>query len=65
MSKKALLKAIENVGGQSALARLLGVKQPVVANWLSRRLPAERVLRIESLTGVPRSELRPDLYPKE
>jgi DNA-binding transcriptional regulator YdaS (Cro superfamily) len=26
-------------------------------------LPAERVLDIERVTGIPRHELRPDLYP--
>jgi DNA-binding transcriptional regulator YdaS (Cro superfamily) len=29
------------------------------------RVPAERVLSIEAATGVPRHELRPDLYPLE
>jgi len=34
-----------------------------VSNW--SRVPAERVLAVESLTGVPRTTLRPDLYPPE
>ena len=29
------------------------------------RVPAERVLKIEEVTGVSRHELRPDLYPAE
>jgi TorA maturation chaperone TorD len=44
-----------------ALARALGIAQPSVSNW--RRIPAERVLAVESLTGVRRGVLRPDLYP--
>ena len=63
MSKKALQRAIDSVGGQVALSRLLGVRQPVIGNWLARRVPAERVLPLEAATGVPRHELRPDLYP--
>ena len=38
----------------------LGISQPSVSNW--QRVPAERVLAVEALTGVPRASLRPDLY---
>jgi TorA maturation chaperone TorD len=55
--------AIRAAGGIGALARALGISQPAVTNW--RRVPAERVLAVESLTGVPRTTLRPDLYPLE
>lgn len=55
--------AIRAAGGVGALARALGISQPSVSNW--HRIPAERVLAVESLTGVPRSTLRPDLYPDE
>jgi TorA maturation chaperone TorD len=44
----------------SELARRIGISQPSVSNW--NRIPAERVLSVESLTGVPRTILRPDLY---
>ena len=34
--------------------------------WLKKnRVPAERVLAVEKATGVPRHQLRPDLYPPE
>src|SRR5215203_4492892 len=55
--------AIRAAGGVGALARALGISQPSVSNW--SRVPAERVLAVESLTGVPRSTLRPDLYPSD
>ena len=58
-----LQHAIEAAGGVGALARLLGIAQPSVSNW--QRVPAERVLSVEALTGVPRSVLRADLYPRE
>lgn len=72
MSKKsALQKAIEIVGGQTALANKIGepVKQAHVWNWLNRDgvVPAEHVLKIEAATdgAVTRHELRPDIYPRE
>ena len=52
--------AIEKAGGAAALARALGISQPSVSAW--RRIPANRVLAIEALTGVRRDHLRPDLY---
>ncbi|HEY8567165.1 MAG TPA: Cro/CI family transcriptional regulator [Beijerinckiaceae bacterium] len=55
--------AIRAAGGVSALARLIGVAQPSVSNW--QRVPAERVIAIETATGVSRSLLRPDLYPSD
>lgn len=63
----ALAKAIDVVGGQTQLARLLGVKQANVWHWLNKadRVPGEYVLAIETATGgqVTRHDLRPDLYP--
>lgn len=63
--KMALRRAVNMVGGQSALARLLGVKQQHVYYWLKKSVPARRVLAIERATEgqVTRHELRPDLYP--
>lgn len=57
-----LEKAIAAAGGVRALARRLGVSQPTISNW--KRVPAERVLTVEELTGVARHELRPDIYPE-
>lgn len=67
MNTKGLDKAIQKAGGQKALAELLGLGQTAVSNWRNRkkRVPAERVIEIEKATGVPRHELRPDLYPFE
>jgi TorA maturation chaperone TorD len=61
MREGGLDHAIQTVGGIGALARALGISQPAVSNW--QRIPAERVLAVEALTGVHRSVLRPDLYP--
>lgn len=62
MRDPALEKAIGSAGGVRALARSLGVSQPAISSW--KRVPADRVLSVEALTGVPRSDLRPDLYPE-
>lgn len=66
-SFEALKRAVTVLGGQSAMARLIGVTQPTVWAWLDRAkpLPAEHVLKVEEATGISRHDLRPDLYPRE
>lgn len=46
-----------------ALAAAANVHKATVTRWMQQRIPAERVLEVERITGVPRHELRPDLYP--
>lgn len=60
-----LERAVAIVGSQSALGKLLGVGQPAVSKWIAKGgcLPAEHVLLVERETGVPKEELRPDIYP--
>jgi TorA maturation chaperone TorD len=53
-------EAIRVAGGIGVLARKIGISQPSVSNW--SRVPAERVLSVEAVTGVNRAVLRPDLY---
>ena len=60
----AISKAVERVGGQSALAKMLGISSQAVNKMFSSgKVPAERVLAIEKASGVSRHELRPDIYP--
>ncbi len=47
-------------GMKAALARHLGISPAAVSKW--DRIPAERVVEVESFTGIPRERLRPDLY---
>ncbi len=57
-------RAIELGGGLKPLAAKLGIAYQAVQRWRRiDRIPPERVLVIEALTGVPRHELRPDIYP--
>jgi TorA maturation chaperone TorD/DNA-binding transcriptional regulator YdaS (Cro superfamily) len=60
MRDTGLDEAIRAAGGVGALARKLGIAQPSVSNWT--RIPAERVVAVEAVTGIDRALLRPDLY---
>ena len=60
MREPGLSEAIRAAGGVGELARQVGISQPSVSNWT--RIPAERVVTVESVTGVDRAVLRPDLY---
>ena len=61
--KSPLERAKERVGGQAALAKLIGVTAQAISQW--EEVPPLRVLDVERASGVSRSELRPDLYPVE
>jgi TorA maturation chaperone TorD len=63
MRDAGLEQAIKAAGGIASLARAIGIAQPSVSAW--SRIPAERVLAVESLTRVHRFFLRPDLYAAE
>ena len=60
MRDAGLERAIDIAGGVAELARKIGIAQPSVSNW--NRVPAQRVVAVESATGVSRKLLRPDLY---
>lgn len=56
-------EAIAIAGGPTALTRMIGIKLPALYSW--KKVPARRVLAVERATGIPRTRLRPDLYPPE
>ena len=60
MRDPGLQQAINAAGGVSELARKIGIAQPSISNW--SRIPAERVVSVEQVTGVDRALLRPDLF---
>jgi TorA maturation chaperone TorD len=60
MRDAGLEEAIRAAGGVGALAQKIGISQPSVSNW--SRVPAERVVSVEAVTGIARAVLRPDLY---
>lgn len=48
------------------LARKLNINKSTISHWnAAKRVPAERVLEIERAVGIPRSEIRPDIYPPQ
>jgi len=57
-------RVISSYGGAAALARRLGVSRNAVSGWRSKQfIPVMRVLEVERVTGIPRHEIRPDIYP--
>lgn len=58
-----LPQALSDRGLRIRLARDLGITPGAIYQW--RRVPAERVIQVERLTGIPRHDLRPDLYPAD
>lgn len=58
---EALKRAISAAGGLTGLAQKVGVSKQAVLQW--EEVPPLRVLTVERVSGVPRHELRPDLYP--
>jgi hypothetical protein len=57
---EALQAVITVMGGRVELARSLGLKYRSVLDW--RRVPVERLIQIERITGIPRQRLRPDVF---
>jgi len=60
MRDAGLDRAIDAAGGVAQLARKIGIAQPSVSSW--NRVPVGTVIAVEAATGVPRQQLRPDLY---
>jgi DNA-binding transcriptional regulator YdaS (Cro superfamily) len=55
--------AIRALGGDERFRAALGVgKRTLAYIKAGKRISAERAVKIETLTGVPRHELRPDLW---
>lgn len=55
---------IKQLGGATKAADALNVSGPnVVLNWRKRgSIPADKVLAVETLTGISRHDLRPDVF---
>lgn len=66
MDTTAIRKAVTLAGGQTALARRLGVSQGLVWQWCEGllKVTAERCASVESATAgeVTRLMLRPDVF---
>jgi DNA-binding transcriptional regulator YdaS (Cro superfamily) len=47
-------------GMLAKIAHDIGQTRAAVAKW--KKVPAERVVEVERITGIPRQKLRPDLF---
>ena len=55
-----LKAAIKIAGGIRPLARALGITHPAILAWTS--VPMRHVFKVEEITGIPRENLRPDIF---
>lgn len=60
-ARESLERARRKAGGNVGIGRALKITGQAVSQW--ERVPAERVLDVEKISGEPRHELRPDIYP--
>lgn len=67
-AQKALLEAVEKLGGQSATARRLSeltgktVRQSNVWYWLKAGLPPRFARPLEEASGIPAHRLCPEIF---
>lgn len=61
---RAIQAAISQVQTQRNLAQVLGVTQAAVSQWLTgtKKISVWHALRIEDRLGIPRAQLRPDVF---
>ena len=61
-----LRKALDVAGSGNKLALALGLTRAAVYHWIhsTGKIPAERVVDVEKALGIPRKQLRRDLYEK-
>jgi DNA-binding transcriptional regulator YdaS (Cro superfamily) len=49
-------------GAQKATAVALDIDRVTLYRWARNGVPAEKLIEVERVTGIARSDLRPDLY---
>lgn len=64
MNENAIQRAVDIAGGQTALAKAIGVTQGLIWHYANgnQTPPPERCVEIERATGVRCDELRTDLH---
>lgn len=61
-TKRAIQIAVKNLGSRASVADRFKITRQAMDQW--ERVPAKHVLALESLSGVSRYDLRPDIYGK-
>ena len=63
-----VIERISRFATQQEIAKSLGVNQSNVGGWLTKnkskriQIPAIRAKQLEFLTGIPREQIRPDIF---
>jgi DNA-binding transcriptional regulator YdaS (Cro superfamily) len=60
MATQQIEMAVKAAGSKAKLARALGITRSAISQW--NRIPVNRVVEVEQITGIPRNELRPDVF---
>lgn len=60
MQDDALRRAVKAAGGPTKFAAALGINRQAIWQW--KKCPINRIVEVEKISGIPREELRPDLY---
>lgn len=56
-------RAVLAAGGRRAIADALEITPEAVRQWeVNNSIPPKWLARVEQLSGVPRAELRPDIF---
>lgn len=63
MADKTLKDVLDAAEGGTNLAQKLGISRAAISQWT--RVPVNRVLEVEKITGISRHTLRPDIYGSE
>lgn len=58
--RAAVERAKKAAGSARALADGIGISEQAISQW--DKIPLKRVLDVERATGIPRDDLRPDLF---
>jgi len=48
--------------GLTKLAHQLGITHQALRKWEKTRVPAERLVEFERITGIPREAIRPEIF---
>lgn len=64
MTSASPLRSYRETTGRTleALGVEIGVNKSTILRWEDSRVPVDRVLEIERITGISRHELRPDVF---
>ena len=57
-----IIQICRAAGGVIEVAKRPGITRGAIYNWQGKGVPAKRLVKLERITGIGRSLIRPDLY---